>query len=219
MVSPSLLEPGQPPVKSPWVRRDYASVDTRVRNKRCPICGDCFKRNKDLKIHFVLCVHRNGNPQGYYWDGRMNNERCIGKEIAELYCRRGKGWELDSETSINGTSSDDSYHTCSYEPSKSCSDSESSSSRSLAVAPSLCKDPNPDTVSSAQRWTHTDNGEGNGLSRRWDQKVADWDLETLQVSVAGRADTTPEAAQVIGLSNMGCRDAYSCFRPNRRSSF
>lgn len=200
------------------MRRDYASINTRVRNKRCPICGDCFSRIKDLKIHFVLCVHTNGNPQGYYWDGRLNNERRIGKEIAELYCIRGKGWELDSATSTSDTSSDNSYHTCSYEPSKSCSDSGSSDSRSLAVTPSLRMDRNPDTVSSTQRWTHTDNGEGTSLSRRWDQKVADW-LETLQVSVAGRADTTPEAAQVIGLSNMGCRVAYSCYRPNRRSSF
>lgn len=201
------------------MRRDYASINTRVWNKRCPICGDNFKGTKDLKIHFVLCVHRNGNPQGFYWDGRLNNERRIGKEVAELYCRRAKGRELDSERSTSDTNSDDSYRTCSYEPSKSCSDSESSSSRSLAVTPSLHNGRNSDTGSSTRRWTRTDNGEGNGLSRGWDQKVADCDLEAPQVSVAGRADITPEGVPVIGLSNMGCRDAYSCFRPNRRSSF
>lgn len=173
VVSPSLLEPGQAPIKSPWVRRrDYASINSRIKNKPCAICGDCFKKSKQLKIHFVLCVHRNGNPQGYYWDGKLNNERRIGKELAELYCRRAKGWELASETSTSDTSSDGSYHTRSYEPSKSCSDSESSSPRSLAVTSSLRKDRNPDTGSSTQRWTRTDNGEENGLSKRWDQKVA-----------------------------------------------
>ena len=201
VVSPSLLEPGQPPVKNPWAgRRKHASInaqDAQVRNGRCPICDDWYPRVVVLKNHFVHCVHRNGNPQGLYWDGRLNDERRIGKQIAELYCTRVKEWDLDSETSTSDSSSDHSYHTCRYEPSQSCSDNESSSSRSLAATPSSSHDRNYYTGSSPQNWVWTDDGEGNGVSERCDQIVADWDLEPLQISVAGRAERRSEAAQVI----------------------
>ena len=200
-MSPSLLKPGQSPIKSPFVSRGDRSVGFRARNKRCPcpICGDRFCRPCELKPHFVVCVRRNGNPQGFYWDGTVNEkEECrIGRAIAELYCTRGGGGDLDSGTPTSDKSSDQDYHTSSYEPSLCRSDSQSSSSPTRAVTPNMRHDRNNCTGASFRGRLPTDHDEGNGVSRVGDKQVADRSLETTQPSVARQAEAFPKLGQVI----------------------
>ena len=153
----------------------------------------------ELKHHFVDCVRRNGNPQGFYWDGTLNeNEECrIGRAIAELYCTRDGGGDLDSRTSTSDKSSDHGYHTSSYEPSVSRSNSQSSSSPSRAATPNMRHDLNHCTGASFQSRAPTDHDEGNGVSKMGDKQVADRRLETTQPSVAGQAEAFLKTGQVI----------------------
>ena len=199
VVSPSLLKPGQSPIRSPFVSRKGHSVGSRAKDKRCPICGDGFRMPCELKPHFVVCVCRNGNPQGFYWDGTLNeNEECrIGRAIAELYCTRDGGGDLDSGTSTSDKNSDHGYHMSSYEPSVSRSDSQSSSSPSRAVTPNKRHDCNHCTGASFQSRTSTDHDEGNGVSEMGDKQIADRSLEITQTSVAGQAEAFPKTGQVI----------------------
>ena len=225
MVSPSLLKPGQSPTTSPFASRRNHSVILRVRDKRCPICGDGFRMPCELKPHFVQCVHRNGNPQGFYWDGTLNeNEECrIGRAIAELYCARDGGGDLDTGTLTSEESSDHDYHTSSYEPSVSRSNSQSLSSPSRTVTPNMRHDRNHCTGASFQSRAPTNHDEGNGVSKMGKKQVADRSLETSQPRVAGQAEAFPKTGQVIRFlfvfSNMPCRDIYVCSRPNHQTSF
>ena len=198
-MSPSLRKPGQSPIRSPFVSNRAHSVSLQVRSKRCPICGDGFRRPCELKPHFVACVRRNGNPQGFYWDGTLNeNEECrIGRAIAELYCTRDGGRDLDSRTSTSDKSSDHDYHTSSYEPSVSRSDSQSSSFPSRAVPPNMRHDRNHCTGAPFQSRAPTDHEEGNDVSKLGDKQVADRSLETTQRSVAEQAKGFLKTGQVI----------------------
>ena len=203
-MSPSLLKLGQSPIRSPFASRRKHSVSFRVRDKRCPICGDGFRRPCELKPHFVVCVRRNGNPQGFYWDGTLNeNEECrIGRAIAELYCTRDGGGDLDSRTSTSDKSSDHDYHTSSYEPSVSRSDSQSSNSPSRAVTPTMRHDRNHCTGVSFQSRAPTDHDEGNSVSKMGKKQVSDRSLETTQPSVAGQAEAFSKIGQVTPFSPM-----------------
>ena len=205
VVSPSLLEPGQSPIRSPFVSKKGNSVGFRARDKRCPICGDGFRKPCELKPHFVACVRRNGNPQGFYWDGTLNdNEECrIGRAIAELYCTRDGGGDLDSGTSTSDKTSDHDYHTSSYEPSVSRSDSRSSGPPSRAVAPNRRHDRNHYTGASFQSRAPTNYDEGNGVSKMGDKQIADRSLEITQTSVAEQAEAFPKIVQVISFLQYG----------------
>lgn len=173
-MSPSRLEPGQSPIRTHYrPSKDYARVGTRRTNMRCPICGDWFPRKENVSGHFIHCVARNGIPQGYYWDGALNDERRIGKQIAELYCKRGGGGDQDTETSTDDGGSGNDAHTISYEPSEPCSYSQPSGSRSLAVTPCLRHDRNDYTGASLPTQTRTDHGYGNRVSELVDEEVDD----------------------------------------------
>ena len=221
IISQSKLEPGQPPLKTPWARmRDPASVNAQTRNKCCPICSDFYPRSYGLKKHFVCCVRRNGNPQGYRWDGTLNDERRIGKEIAELYCTRDAAGDQELGTSTSDRGSDHDYRTSSYEPSDFCSDSQSSSSRSLAETPSLHHDRHHYTGASPQCWTRKNHREGNDITKRWDKEVADRSSESPPINVAERAETPWKAEQVnpsLHFEVVDCRNAYIYFRPNHQT--
>ena len=142
-------------------------------------------------------MRRNGNPQGYYWNGALDDERRIGKEIAELYCRRDGKEDQATETSTSDGSSGDVSHTISYEPSGSCSSSQPSGSSSQAVPLSLHHDPNDDTRASPQTQTRPDHCYGKGVAEMWDEKVADSATESPHFSKEGRVETLSKAAQVI----------------------
>ena len=199
VVSPSLLKPGQSPIRSPFTSKRDRSVNARVRDQRCPICGDGFRVACELKPHFAACVRRNGNPRGFYWDGTLNeNEECrIGRAIAELYCTKGGGVDLESATSTSDKSSDHDYHTSSYEPSVSRSDRRSSDPPSPAVTPNLRHERNHHTGVSCQSRAPTDYDEGNGVSKTGAKQVADRSLETTQPSVVGQAEVVPSPEQVL----------------------
>lgn len=74
IVSPSRLKPGQSPIKFP---EGGQFTKNRYRNK-CLICGDFFSCRDRLKTHFVDCVSRNGNPQGFYWNADLDREERLG---------------------------------------------------------------------------------------------------------------------------------------------
>ena len=200
--------------------RDPASVNAQARNKRCPICSDYYTRSYLLKKHFVSCVRRNGNPQGYHWDGSLNDEHRIGKEIAELYCTRDAAGDQKLGTSTSDSSSDHDYRTSSYEPSDFSSDSQSSSSYSLAETPSLHHDRNHYTGLSPQCRTRKNHREENEIAKRWDKEVADRSSEAPQINVTERAETLLEAEQVtssLHFEVVDCRHAYVYFRPNQQT--
>lgn len=81
VVFPSKLKRGQSPIKSPY--GSTARNRDQNRDKTCAICGDCFTTAYRLKCHFIHCVGRNGNPQGYYWNGALDDKRRIGNEKDE----------------------------------------------------------------------------------------------------------------------------------------
>ena len=149
----------------------------------------------ELKPHFVACVRRNGNPQGFHWDGTLNeNEECrIGRAIAELYCTRDSGWDLDSDTSTSDESSDHDSHTSSYEPSVSRSDSQSSSSPSRKVTNNV----RHDSRASVQSQAPIAHYEGDGVSKMGDNQVADRSLKIAQTSVEEQAEASLKTRQVI----------------------
>lgn len=197
VVSPSKLKPDQPPIKSRHglgTIKDCARVRTDRRNKECPICGDWYPGSLVAQDHFISCVGRNGNPQGYYWDGALDDERRIGKEIAELYCSRGGEKDKDSENSTSDGSSSHDPRTMSYEPSESCS--QASSSCSLSPPPSLRHDRNDYIGVSPLVRTRTDHGHERGAIKDLDEEFVDSAIDSPQVSKEGRAETIPKAAQV-----------------------
>lgn len=198
VVSPSKLKPGQPPIKAPkWPMKDCAPVRTHPRNKKCPICGDCFTKTDTVKRHFITCVGKNGNPQGYYWNGALNNERRIGKEVAERYARWDGGRDQNTETSTSDGSSSDGHRTMSYEPSESCNHSEASSSASEAPESSLSHDRNDYTGASSQVRTQTDHGYETDVIEILDDKLAhSTTLDVPRLSGEGTAKTASRTAQV-----------------------
>ena len=213
VVVPSTLKPGQPPIKIPQTKRPPR---VRTKNKCCPICGDWFPDNYHVKNHFVPCVGRNGNPQGYCWDGALDDERRIGKEIAELYCRRDGGADQDTETSTtdgsfgdensgdessgdessSDDSSNDNPHTIRYAPSESWSSSQSSSSHSLTETSSLRHDSDDDTMASPQARTETDEGCGKSVTEMLDEEVADSATDSPHFSKEGKAGIFSNVAKV-----------------------
>lgn len=196
VVTPSMLNPGQLPRKSPWASTGHhtsgrASGTVHAGTKRCPICSDCFSGIGVLKTHFIHCVARNGNPQGYCWNDALNDERRSGRKVAELYCR--SNWDVDhgTETSTSdGTSSDDPE---SYEPSESSSDSESTTSGSVAVAPSSRHDRNHDTGASLRSRTRIDHSYRDSVTKGGDDEVADRSLDNRHINVDERAETRSKA--------------------------
>lgn len=199
VVLPSKLKPGQPPIKSPYRLSKLCLGAATVRNQRCPICADCYAKPGHLKGHFPHCVRRNGNPQGYYWNDTLSDERRIGAAIAELYCRRDVGGDWDIETSTSDGTSVDTPRTNSYEPSESCNYSQSSSPPSLATTPRSQHDRNDNTGASPQDRTSTDHSFEDTVIETLDDDVADRDdrdVDTLQVGQEERAETPLKAVQV-----------------------
>lgn len=66
VVFASQLQPGQSPFKPKDLTR-YRHAD-RVRNVSCPICRALFASPYHIQAHFPVCVQRNGNPDGLFWD-------------------------------------------------------------------------------------------------------------------------------------------------------
>ena len=66
IVFASQLRPGQSPSK-PTDLTKLRRAD-RVRKFSCPICGGLFASPYHLQGHFPVCVRRNGNPDGLFWD-------------------------------------------------------------------------------------------------------------------------------------------------------
>ena len=94
VVLPSLLKPGQSPIRSPYRKNPCARIATEILNKNCPICGDWIDRDDRLRFHFVGCVRRNGNPQGFFWNAERRgpktgpapkDPRRYGKMLAKLH--------------------------------------------------------------------------------------------------------------------------------------
>ena len=197
VVLPSKLKPDQPPIRSrhgPGTIKACARVRTDRRNRKCPICGDWYPGPSAAKDHFISCVGRNGNPQGYYWDGALNDERRIGKEIAELYCSREEKKDEGSENLTSDGSSSHDPRTMSYEPSESRS--QASSSCSLSPPPSLRHDRNDDIGASPLVGTRTYHGHERGVIETLDEELADSAVDSPQASKEGRAETISKATQV-----------------------
>ena len=187
VMSPSLLKPGQPPIQRYRItRRRHPSVSSQARSWYCPICGNSHRSSYGVKLHFVHCVRRNGNPQGFYWDGTVNEEVRIGRAFAEQYCRGNRGRDQDSDVSTSDQNSDHDNRRNSHEPSVSCNDSQSS----MAVRPSLHQTRDPYTGAFTQCRTLADHGKGYGVSEIRDKRVADRDLETAKMTVAGPGETS-----------------------------
>lgn len=60
-VTPSMLEPGQPPIR-PKIYRTR-----KTRRFACPICRQRRTRLQHAECHFVPCAETNGNPDGLHW--------------------------------------------------------------------------------------------------------------------------------------------------------
>ena len=74
VMSPSRLKPGQSPIRSP----EGGNRTNNHYNNKCLICGDFFSYRYRLKTHFIDCVGRNGNPQGLYWNARLDRRERLG---------------------------------------------------------------------------------------------------------------------------------------------
>lgn len=193
VVLPSTLKPGALPIKTrSRPSRDLVPVRTRTKDKACPICGDLFSRNVGLQGHFVSCVRRNGNPQGYHWNGSLDDERRVGREIAELYCRRDVGEDVETSTS-DGSSPD--IHIISY--------TEPSNSGSLAIKSSSSHNRNNCAGASTQTLTWTDRGYGDAVVEVLDERMADKEVDALRMSEGGRVRTPWKATKVIGPLSYG----------------
>ena len=144
-------------------------------------------------------MHKNGNPRGYYWDDALNDERRVGKEIAELYCKKAWTEDWDTESSTSDSSSDYDHRTNSYEPSDFGSYSEASIPRSRTGTPSLCQDHfhHIEATAVPQCRTRSDHGEGEDVVDLLEKELVDKDLITPQLSIAGRAENKVSAEQVI----------------------
>ena len=200
VVLPSLLKPGQPPFKSPSKSPHKGDC---AGNYNCPICCDSFNTKEQLKVHFVPCVQRNGNPHGYHWN--YSFERGIGKETAEQYCEKDCGRDQNTEASTSEVVSSDNPHTISYEPSESCNPIQSSSPYSLELTPRLRHERSDYTEAPPVARTRTDHGFGSAVIGLSDEESAGMDFGTAQ-------------PQVCGSSNMDCRSANVCFRAHGQSS-
>ena len=141
---------------------------------------------------------RNGNAQGYCWNGTLDDGRRTGKERAELYNRRDRGGDQDTETSTSDGSSGDDRHTYSYEPSESCSYSQPSSSLSLAVTPSLRHEPNEYIGASSQTRSRTYLDYDMPSTERMGGNVSYSPVETPQISQEQSTEKSSKATQVIG---------------------
>ena len=66
IVFASQLQPGHSPSKP--IELTKLRRAERVRNVFCPICGAAFATPYHVQSHFPVCVRRNGNPDGLFWD-------------------------------------------------------------------------------------------------------------------------------------------------------
>ena len=70
IVFASQLQPGQSPSKP--IELSKLRRAGRVRDVSCPICGALFATPYHLQSHFPVCVRRNGNPDGLFWDEALS---------------------------------------------------------------------------------------------------------------------------------------------------
>ena len=66
VVIASQLQPGSSP--SGPIELTKLRRAERVRKVSCPICEGLFATPYHLQGHFPVCVRRNGNPDGLFWD-------------------------------------------------------------------------------------------------------------------------------------------------------
>lgn len=66
VVIASQLRPGSSPSRP--IELTKLRRAGRVRDVSCPICGGLFAKPYHLQGHFPVCVQRNGNPNGLFWD-------------------------------------------------------------------------------------------------------------------------------------------------------
>ena len=206
VVIPSLLKPGQPPIQTPYTSGLKKKAPKRRRShgwdKYCLICEDVFNKRDHIKVHFVPCVERNGNPHGYRWDDFL--ERRIGKETSGLHCEKDGGRDQGTKASTSEVVSSNNSHIISYEPSGSCNTTQSLGPRSLALKPRQRHKCNDYTETPTLARTDTDHGSGSAVIELSDEEAADMDITTAQ-------------AHVCGSSKMLCRSANVCFRVHRQS--
>ena len=181
VVIPSLLNPGQRPIQTPYMR-DLKKKASKGRDrgwqKYCLICDDVFNRREHLKVHFVPCVERNGNPHGYRWDDLL--EGRIGTETSGLHCEEDGGRDQGTQASTSEVVSSDNSHKTSDQPSESCNTSQSSGPRSLALLRHESDDYNKGPLVAR---TETDHGSRSAVIELSDEEAADMDIGTAQAHV------------------------------------
>ena len=198
VVVPSLLKPGQPPIQT-----NKRTHKHHGGNQYCLICDDVFNRPDRLKVHFVTCVERNGNPHGYRWDDLL--ERRIGKETNGLHFQKDGERDQGTKASTSDMVSGDDLHIIRYEPSGSCNTTQSLGARSVAKKPRLRHKRSDYTDGPPVARTETDHAFGSAVVDLSDEEAAHMDTGTAQ-------------AHVCGSSQMVCRSANVCFRVHRQGS-
>ena len=220
VVKPSKLRTGQSPITNPWAsRRDRDVIKFQKRNKRCPICGDCYTRINRLKNHFIHCVQRNGNPQGFHWNDAPNEGRRIGNEQAQLYRRKVSRGDHGAESLTPEGSSDDEHQTASYEPSETSRYDRSLNSPSRSVTPSVCPNHNSDDGASPQSGTGTDSDYQGSITAGFDSEITNGYLKPLENRSSCPAEISVKLEQVSSFIYTNCHSAYDYSRIKHMSRF
>ena len=184
VVIPSLLKPGQPPIQSHNTGRLILKAPVRRDrggNNYCLICHDTFNTRAAVKGHFVPCVQRNGNPNGYHWNDSL--DRRIGEETTGLHCEKDGGGDRDTEVSTREVVSVDQSHIVSYEPAEFCNTTKSSSPRSPALTPKLRHERNEHLEALSVARPRIGHGFRRAVVELSDEEAADMDIGTAQPKV------------------------------------
>ena len=76
IVKESKVLPGEAP-------RFHGSKGTQ--KYECCLCGKTFSRMHTVKIHFVACVNKNGNPEGKCWNEHPSLSRYAPRKVTSQY--------------------------------------------------------------------------------------------------------------------------------------
>ena len=66
----SKVPAGKMPVKA----RQRNPKTSKARTKECCLCGSLFVEDRHVRLHFVNCVEKNGNPNGARWHDKLDLE-------------------------------------------------------------------------------------------------------------------------------------------------
>lgn len=80
VIVPSKVPQGEQPQKKRPMRVEKPTWEKKAK-MTCIICGSARRDLRGLRDHFVVCVGRNGNPNGACWDDSLNPDYAANKRF------------------------------------------------------------------------------------------------------------------------------------------